>query len=72
MWFNGRTQWAIERQAAGINETIYSQVYASEIKHGQNLKFRKSKLQLQQICNSDDTLPIRFVILVDGKGVSYA
>ena len=27
---------------------------------------------MQQICNSDETVPIRFVILVDGKGVSYA
>ena len=26
---------------------------------------------MQQICNSDENVPIRFVILVDGKGVSY-
>ena len=34
MWFNGRTQWGIERQAAGINNNVFTLVHASEIKHG--------------------------------------
>lgn len=38
----------------------------------QNIKFKKQKIQLQQLCNSDETIPIKFNILVNNKVVSYA
>ena len=44
MWFNGKTQLAIERQSYGINTDIFTRVWISGIKQGQNFKFKKAKV----------------------------
>ena len=53
--------------------TTFTRAFRSELREGaQNIKFKKQKIQLQQLCNSDETIPIKFNILVNNKVVSYA
>ena len=69
---NGKCQFAIERKTIGNIEDAFSQVYISEVEVGQNIKFKKTNIQLQQLCNSNEEMPLRFVIVVDENPISYA
>ena len=44
---NGKCQLAIERKTIGNIEDSFSQVFISEVEVGQNIKFKKTNIQLQ-------------------------
>ena len=69
--FNGQTTYEIHR-AQGSDVQKFTRCFRSEPHSGRSaIKFKKVEIQLQQLCNTDENLPIKFSILVNNRPVSW-
>ena len=63
--FYGQTVFEIHRATAN-NRQLFIKVFRSDPQKGSaSIQFKKVKIQMQQLCNSDETLPIRFRVLAN-------
>ena len=69
-WFSFSVRYEIQRRAQGL-EDIYTQVFLSEEREGRNPMYKKTKIQMQQLCNSDPKRPLKFLIVSGEKAVSF-
>lgn len=67
----GATYYEIQRATAGSDKN-FSKVFTSEkVRGASNTTFKPVKIQYQQLCNSNDDVPIRFRFIVKKKEVCY-